>query len=62
MFNKVTSRCYSYFLKFSYYFFGREMDFSYKIRNCKIGQKTEGILGVKSKEYIVILKAKSTRI
>jgi hypothetical protein len=27
MFNKVTSRSYSYFLKFSY-FFGREMDSS----------------------------------
>jgi hypothetical protein len=34
MFNKVTSRSYGYFFKFSY-FFGREMESSKKVRNCR---------------------------
>jgi hypothetical protein len=33
--NKVTSRPYNYFFRFSYFFVG-EMDFPYNAKNCKI--------------------------
>jgi hypothetical protein len=47
MFNKVTSRSYGYFLKFSYFFWLRNGFFQVGQKLQKLVKKTEGILGVK---------------
>jgi hypothetical protein len=47
MFNKVTSRSYSYFLKFSYFFLVEKWIPPSRSETAKIGQKIEGILGIK---------------
>jgi hypothetical protein len=47
MFNKVTSRYYSYFLKFSYFFWVEKWIPPSRSETVEIGKKTEGILGVK---------------
>jgi hypothetical protein len=48
MFNKVTSRSYSYFLKFSYFFWYRNEFLQVGQKLQKLVKKTEGILGVNS--------------
>jgi hypothetical protein len=47
MFNKVTSRSYNYFLKFSFFFLVEKWIPPSRSEIAKIGVKTEGILGVK---------------
>jgi hypothetical protein len=47
MFNKVTSRSYSYFLKFSYFFWWRNGLHQVGQKLQKLVKKTDGILGVK---------------
>jgi hypothetical protein len=47
MFNKVTSRSYSYFLKFFILFLVEKWIPPTRSEAVEIGQKTEGILGVK---------------
>jgi hypothetical protein len=46
MFNKVTSRSYGYFLKFSYFFLVEKWILPNRSEIAEIGKKTEGILGV----------------
>jgi hypothetical protein len=47
MFNKVTSRYYSHFLKFSYFFWQKNGFLQVGQKLQKLVKKTEGILGVK---------------
>jgi hypothetical protein len=47
MFNKVTSRSYIYFLKFSYFFWSRNGFLQVGQKVQKLVRKIEGILGVK---------------
>jgi hypothetical protein len=46
--NKVTSRSYSYFLNFSYFYFLENWFFQLRQRLQSLARKTQGILGVKS--------------
>jgi hypothetical protein len=50
--NKVTSRSYSYFLKFSYLNFFEDLIFPTKSQTAKFGKKTEGILEIKGTNTI----------
>jgi hypothetical protein len=47
IFNKVTSRSYGYFLKFSFFFWVEKWIPPSRSKSAEIGQKTEEILGVK---------------
>jgi hypothetical protein len=56
MFNKVTSRPYGYFLKFSYFFRQRNGYLQVGQKPQKLVKKIEGILGVKGIEGILGVK------
>jgi hypothetical protein len=54
MFNKVTSRCYGYFLKFSYFFLVEKWILLVGQKLQKLVKKTEGILGVKTEPLMQV--------
>jgi hypothetical protein len=56
MSNKVTSRSYSYFLKFSYFNFSRDWFFQLCQKLQSLVKKTQGILGVKPWTLLLLIK------